>query len=54
MKNAYRIIVRKPEQKRLLERLKYRWEDDIKVDVKEIVHGCGCMWLMIESIGGLL
>jgi hypothetical protein len=28
-KNAYRVLVRKPEGKRPLGRLKRRWEDDI-------------------------
>jgi hypothetical protein len=35
LRNAYKILVGKPEGKRPLERL--RWEDNIKVDLKEIV-----------------
>jgi hypothetical protein len=38
VRNAYKILVRKPERKRLLGRLKYRYEDNIKLDLKEI--GC--------------
>jgi hypothetical protein len=46
MKNAYRILVGKPERKRPLGRPKYRWEDDIRVDVKEIEwEGVDCMQL---------
>ena len=37
-RNAYRILVRKPEGKRLLGRSKHRWDDNIAMDFK----GCGC------------
>jgi hypothetical protein len=30
--NAYRILVRKPEVKRPLQRLKHRWKDNIKLN----------------------
>jgi hypothetical protein len=33
-RGAYRILVGKPEEKRLLERLRRRWEDNIKVDLR--------------------
>jgi hypothetical protein len=35
-KNAYRILMGKPERKRLLGRPRRRWEDDIKIDLREI------------------
>jgi len=35
MRYAYRIIVGKPVRKRPLPRSKYRWEDNIKLDVKK-------------------
>ena len=35
-RNAYRILVGKPEGKRPLERLRHRWEDNIKKDLKEV------------------
>jgi hypothetical protein len=35
------ILVRKPERKRPLERSRYRWEDNIKTDLKQI--GCECV-----------
>jgi hypothetical protein len=38
-RNAYRILVGKPEGKRILERIKGRWEDDIKMDLREIGKG---------------
>jgi hypothetical protein len=33
-KNAYRILVRKPEGKRPLGRLRHRWVDNIKTDLR--------------------
>jgi hypothetical protein len=38
-RNAYRNLVRKPERNRPLGRLKSRWEDNIKMDVREIRCG---------------
>jgi hypothetical protein len=35
-RNAYRILVRKLEGKRLLGRPRYRWVDSIKMDLREI------------------
>jgi hypothetical protein len=35
-RGAYRVLVGKPEKKRPLRRRRRRWEDNIKVDFKEI------------------
>jgi hypothetical protein len=35
-RNVYRILVRKPEGKSPLGRPRYRWEDNIKMDLREI------------------
>jgi hypothetical protein len=35
-RNAYRILVGKPEGKRPLGRLRLRWVDSIKIDLREI------------------
>jgi hypothetical protein len=35
-RNAYRILVGKPEGKRLLGRPRRRWVDNIKMDLREI------------------
>jgi hypothetical protein len=35
-RNAYRILMGKPERKRRLERLRFRWVDNIKMDLREI------------------
>jgi hypothetical protein len=37
MKDAYNILVRKPEGKRPLGRLRYRWEYNIRTNHREIV-----------------
>jgi len=43
MRDVYRVLVGKPEGKRLLGRPRRRWED-IKVDLQEV--GCGYMdWI---------
>jgi hypothetical protein len=39
VRNAYKILVGEPEEKRLLGRPRRRWEDDIKMDLREIVCG---------------
>jgi hypothetical protein len=36
MKNAYKILVRKPESKRPLGRIRRRWEDNIRMDLRVI------------------
>jgi hypothetical protein len=38
-RGAYRALVGKPEGRRLLERPRHRWEDNIKMDLREV--GCG-------------
>jgi hypothetical protein len=40
--NVYRVLVRKPEGKRPLGRPRRRWEDGIKMDLREIDWGRGC------------
>jgi hypothetical protein len=35
-RNAYRILVGKPERKRPLERPRYRWVDNVKTDLRKI------------------
>jgi hypothetical protein len=38
-RNAYRILVGKPEGKRPLGRPRRRWVDNIKIDLREIEWG---------------
>jgi hypothetical protein len=43
-RNAYRILVGKPEGKRPLGRPRRRWEDNIRMDLREIDWG-GMDWI---------
>jgi hypothetical protein len=57
-RNAYRILVGRPEGKRPLGRPIRRWVDNIKMDLREIgwdgVVWTGSNWLRIGTSGGLL
>jgi hypothetical protein len=45
---AYRALVRKPEGKRPLGRPRCRWEDNIKMDLREVVWG-GMDWINLAQ-----
>jgi hypothetical protein len=54
---AYRVLVGKPERRRPHERLRRRWEDNIKMDLKRSGVGGAwtrSMWFRIGTDGGLL
>jgi hypothetical protein len=36
MRNVYNILIGKPEEKRPLGRSRHRWEDNIRMDLREI------------------
>jgi hypothetical protein len=38
-RNAYRLLVGKPEERRPLERPRRRWVDNIRMDLEEVVWG---------------
>ena len=40
-RGVHRVLVGKPEGKRLMERPRHRWEDNIKMDLQEVGGGCG-------------
>jgi hypothetical protein len=42
-RGAYRALVGKPEGRRVLERPRLRWEDNIKMDLRELQWGWGSM-----------
>jgi hypothetical protein len=45
---VYRVLVGKPEGKRLLGRPRRRWEDNIKMDLQEV--GCwGMYWIELAQ-----
>jgi hypothetical protein len=39
-RGVYRVLVGKPEGKRLLGRPRHRWEDNIRMDLQEVGWGC--------------
>jgi hypothetical protein len=55
-RGVYRVLVGKAEGKRPLEKARCRWEDNIKMDLREIgTDGrTGFVWLRIGSGGELL
>ena len=47
-RNAYRVLVGKPEEKRPLRRPRRRWEDNIRMDLRE--GGCDPgEWIDLED-----
>jgi hypothetical protein len=50
-RKLYRVLVGKPEGKRPLLRPRRRWEDGIRMDLRETGWGS---WLRIGTGGGLL
>jgi hypothetical protein len=47
-RGVYRVLVGKPEGKRLLGRPRRRWEDNIKAELQEV--GCGGMgWIELAK-----
>jgi hypothetical protein len=45
---VYRILVAKSKGKRLLGRPRFRWEDNIKMDLQEVGYG-DMDWFRIET-----
>ena len=47
-RDVYRVSMGKPERKRLLGRPRYRWEDNIKMDLQEV--RCGVVdWIELAQ-----
>jgi hypothetical protein len=55
-RKMYNILVGKLEGKRPLGRQRYRWEDGIRMDLREVGWGGGgvSLWLSIRTGGWLL
>jgi hypothetical protein len=59
-RNVYRLLVGKPEGKRPLERPRHRWEDGIKMDIREFGWGVvewihlaqdrDCWWAVVNVV----
>ena len=56
MTGVYRVLVGKPEGKRLLEEPRRRWEDNTTIDLQEVCWRAwtGLLWLRIGTGGRLL
>jgi hypothetical protein len=56
MRNAYKILAGKPEGNRPLGRPRHRWENNIKMDLREMSLGgeVGLIWLRVGTHGGLV
>ena len=46
---VYRVMVGKPEGKRPLRRPRRRWEDNIKMDLREVRGGCGDWMELVQD-----
>jgi hypothetical protein len=47
-RGVHRVLVGKPEGRRLLARPRRRWEDNITMDLREV--GCGCVgWMELAQ-----
>jgi hypothetical protein len=55
-RSVFRILFGKPEEKKPLGRRGIRWEDDIKIDLKEMVMKVWTefMWLRVGNSGWLV
>jgi hypothetical protein len=49
-REVYRVLVGRPEGKRPLERPRCRWEDGIRMDLREIGWG-GVEWIHVAQAG---
>jgi len=50
-RGVYMVLVRKPEGKRPLGRLRCRWEDNIEMDLQEVGAWPGSIWLRTATGG---
>jgi hypothetical protein len=53
-RGVHRLLVGKPEGKRLLGRPRHRWEDNIKMDLQEVCVGVRGDWMELGTGGGHL
>jgi hypothetical protein len=48
VRGVYRVLIGRPEGKRLLGRPRYRWEDNIKLDLRETGID-GANWIQLAQ-----
>jgi hypothetical protein len=50
-RGVYRVLVGRPKGKRPLGRPRHRWEDNIKMDLREIgINGMNWIWLALDRV----
>ena len=49
-RGVHRVLMGKPEGKRLLGRPRRRWEDNIKMDLQEVEGGCGYWMELVQDM----
>jgi hypothetical protein len=50
-RGVYRVLVGRPKGKRPLRRLRCRWEDNIKMDLRDIgIDGVNSIWLAQDRV----
>jgi hypothetical protein len=50
-RGVYRVLVGRPEGKRPLERSRRKWEDNIKLDLRETgIDGANCIQLAQDTV----
>jgi hypothetical protein len=50
-RGVYRVLGGRPEGKRPLGRPRHRWEDNIKMDIREIgINGVNWIWLAQDRV----
>jgi hypothetical protein len=50
-RDVYRVFVGRPKVKRPLERPRHRWDDNIKMDLKETgIDGVNWIWLAQDRV----
>jgi hypothetical protein len=50
-RGVYRVLVGRPEGKRQLGRPRHKWEDNIKLDLREIgINGANWIWLAQDRV----
>jgi len=55
MKNAYKLLTEKPERKRPLRRPRHRWENNVRMGLREVGEKVWieCIWFRIGISSGL-
>ncbi|KAJ4430829.1 hypothetical protein ANN_19420 [Periplaneta americana] len=53
-RNAYRVLVARPEGKTLLERSRRKWEDNVTTDLRKVGYDAKDWIILAQNRGGLI